>query len=55
MNVRVHKRDFTSEDFADVDRVAESWGGDELVLCDSNQDELARIATCEIASVEIRV
>lgn len=55
MNVRVHKRDFTSEDFSDVDRVAESWGGDELVICDSNQDELARIDTREITSVEIRV
>ncbi|QIX17333.1 hypothetical protein [Burkholderia multivorans] len=55
MNVRVHKRDFTWEDFSDVDSVAESWGGDELVIRDSNQDELARIDAGEIASVEIRV
>lgn len=55
MNVRVHKRDFTSEDFADVDRVVKSWSGDELMLFDCNQDELGCIETREITFVEIRV
>lgn len=54
MNVRVHKRDFTTEDFPDVERVRNGWSG-EVVIENSDYDELARFERDDITSIEIRV
>jgi hypothetical protein len=53
VNVRVHKRDFTTEDFSDVERITESWRSD-VVLEDAAYVEIARFDKDEITSVEIR-
>lgn len=55
MNVRVHKRDFTTEDFADVEKVGEGWGGDELIVYDHSYEEVARIDSRDVTFVEIRL
>jgi len=55
MNVRVLKRDFTHEDFTGVERIKESWGGDEVYIEDSSCEELARFESRDITSIEIRL
>lgn len=53
MNVRVHKSDFTHDDFTDVREVEKSCG--DVVIKDHNWEELRRYEPYDITSIEIRL
>lgn len=53
MNVRVHKRDFTHQDYERVKSVRERWG-DEVVIENADCEEIAAYEYSDITSIEIR-
>lgn len=52
MRVRVHKRDFTYEDYENVREIYESFG--DFVIKDGDYEELARFENHQFHSIEIR-
>ena len=54
MNVRIHKSDFTFEDFKEVDRIDRAWDGDIRLAWDDDVFTERVINSSRITYIEIR-